>query len=51
MFERLVPVIEDVLLAESVRARLANPAPSEPFDEFGTESSVSIWLTSSSREW
>ncbi len=37
MFERLLPVIEDVLLAESVRQRLANPAPSEPFDEFVTD--------------
>jgi len=37
MFERLLPAIEDVLLAESVRARLANPAPSESFDEFVTD--------------
>ena len=34
MFERLLPAIEDILLAESVRERLAEPAESEDFDEF-----------------
>lgn len=36
MFERLLPAIEDVLLAEDVRARLASSGPSESFDDFVT---------------
>lgn len=34
LFDRLLPAIEDVLLAESVRARLAEGSESVDFDEF-----------------
>jgi len=33
LFEALVPAIEDILLAATIRARLANPAPSVPLDD------------------
>lgn len=36
MFERLLPAIEDILLAESIRGRLSTSGPSESFDEFVT---------------
>ena len=37
LFERLLPTIEEVLLAETVRRRLADPADSEDFDEFAAQ--------------
>lgn len=37
MFERLVPAIEDILLAETVRERLADPRPAEDFDAYVSE--------------
>ncbi len=33
LFEKLLPAIEEVLLAETVRARIADPTPNESFDE------------------
>ena len=35
--EQLVPAIEDILLAATIRARLANPAPSVPLDDLINE--------------
>ena len=37
LFEQLVPAIEDILLAATIRARLANPAPSVPLDDLINE--------------
>ncbi len=42
LFERLLPAIEEVLLAETVRARLAAPGESADFDEFVSEMGYSI---------
>jgi antitoxin StbD len=33
LFEQLIPAIEDILLAATIRARLANPAPSVPLED------------------
>ena len=33
LYERLLPAVEDVLIAETVRARINDPAPSVPFDD------------------
>jgi antitoxin StbD len=33
LFEQLIPAIEDILLAVTIRARLANPAPSVPLED------------------
>lgn len=39
LYEALMPILEDIQIAEVVRARLANPAPSRPgeqlLDELG----------------
>jgi hypothetical protein len=37
LFEQLVPAIEDILLAATIRARLANPAPNVPLDDLINE--------------
>ena len=37
LFEQLAPAIEDILLAETIRARLANPAPSVPLEDLINE--------------
>ena len=42
MFERLLPAIEEILLTETVRARLASPGESSDFDEFVTETGLSL---------
>ena len=42
LFERLLPAIEDVLLAEAVRARLAEPGESRDLDEFAAELGLSF---------
>lgn len=33
LYERLLPAVEDILIAENVRARINDPRPSVPFDE------------------
>jgi antitoxin StbD len=33
LFEQLIPAIEDILLATTIRARVANPAPSVPLED------------------
>ena len=42
MFERLLPTMEEILVAETVRARLATPGESSEFDEFVTETGLSL---------
>ena len=37
LFEQLMPAIEDILLAATIRARLANPAPNVPLDDLINE--------------
>jgi antitoxin StbD len=37
LFEAMLPLLEDVLIAETVRERLSNPAPSRPFSELFDE--------------
>ena len=37
LFEQLVPVLEDVVLAQLLRARLAEPGEPRPLDELVTE--------------
>jgi antitoxin StbD len=42
LFEKLMPAIEGVLLAATIRERLANPAPSVPLEDLIDELGFSV---------